>query len=67
MIDNRPASERAPKGIGLCTASTCAAFVHEKYRLELLFTFGFSLHWIELCKANPKEGIGMRSLRQYIL
>ena len=65
MIDNRPASERAPKGLDFVPHLHALLLFHEKIPLGTLIHIRVFLTLVELCKANP-EGIDMRSLRQYI-
>tara|TARA_B100000963_G_scaffold10534_1_gene8205 strand:+ start:1202 stop:2410 length:1209 start_codon:yes stop_codon:yes gene_type:complete len=65
MTDNRPASERAPKGLDFVPHLHALLLFHEKIPLGTLIHIRVFLTLVELCKANP-EGIDMKSLRQYI-
>jgi hypothetical protein len=65
MTDNRPASERAPKGLDFVPHLHALLLFHEKIPLGTLIHIRVFLTLVELCKANP-EGIDMKSLQQYI-
>ena len=65
MTDNRPASERAPKGLDFVPHLHALLLFHEKIPLGTLIHIRVFLILVEMCKSNP-EGIDMKSLRQYI-
>jgi len=65
MIDNRPASERAPKELDFAAILHALLLLQEKIPLATLIHMRVFLTLVELCKANS-EGIDMKSLRQYI-